>query len=930
MMKERGLSKSLRLMFSGGMAVGLGLMAHSVLAQEVQAQAASPQIQAQGTVAQPVLLAQADSTQTPAAVTPAPVTKAAPDPSMQRVEITGSSIRRVASQSALPVTVMKVEDLAKTGVTTAEEALQTLSANQTSFTTSSNVGASKTAGSSADLRGLGANHTLVLLNGRRLANAAFDGASVDLNIIPIGALDRIEVLRDGASAIYGTDAIGGVINFITKKSYTGLNVSAEGIDPQQKGGSERRLNISGGYGDLDADGWNVWGTLDYHKQSQVLAGNRSISSAGGVNPNTGTTESSSFSPIANWFDTVTGNEGNPANASGCNFAHGVVSGASCRYNTQQTIAIIPDTEEISALGRATFKLNEDNNLSFEYLHSQSKVNTLIAAEPQVGDFSGNPLTDNVIGPQSPFYAASGSTTGNPLTVTWRTVPGGPRLNQGNNTSDRFVAALDGTIAGWDYKTGATYAQSKAWDDINGGYYINSDIRAGIWDGILNPFGAQTAAGNTFLNNSELYGTYETAITKSETLDFTASRTIATLPAGDLGFAIGAEVRHESAEYDVNDTLANEDSSIGVSPGTSTAGSRNVAAIFSELDVPIVKNLDMQLAARYDHYSGGIGGTFNPKVALRWQPMDALLFRGSYSTGFRAPSLYELNDPQGQTFTASAYNDPVQCPNGVPVAGANPSQACGQQFMKLQGGNENLKPEKSNTFTLGTVFEPVKSVTVSLDYFNIEIKNQVSVIPEADIFADPVKYANLYVRNPNGSLDYVIDTNYNLGNTKTQGFDFGFAWAGPRTDWGKFGLALDGTYVTKYDYQTEIGGPYINNLATYSNGSVIFRWRHTASLSWSQGPWGAILQQTFQTGYQDENLNVTDNFVNHHVGAYQTYNASGTYTGFKNLTLTAGIKNIFNTGPQPSNVTDNFQYGYDARYNDPIGRAFFVRANYKFF
>ncbi|WP_228124553.1 TonB-dependent receptor [Glaciimonas soli] len=923
------MSKSLRLMFSGGMAVGLGLMAHSVLAQEVQAQAASSQIQAQGTVAQPVLLAQADGTQTAPAAPAAPAAVQKPDPSMQRVEITGSSIRRVASQSALPVTVMKVEDLAKTGVTTAEEALQTLSANQTSFTTSSNVGTSKTAGSSADLRGLGANHTLVLLNGRRLANAAFDGSSVDLNIIPIGALDRIEVLRDGASAIYGTDAIGGVINFITKKSYTGLNVSAEGIDPQQKGGSEKRVNVSGGYGDLDADGWNVWGTVDYHKQSQVLGSNRAISSAGGVNPNTGTTEASSFSPVANWFDTVTGAEGNPANASGCNFAHGVVAGTACRYNSQQTIAIVPDTEEISVLGRATIKLNEDNNLSFEYLHSQSKVNTLIAGEPQVGDFSGNPATDTVINSSSPYYAASGSTTGNPLSVTWRSVAGGQRMNQANNTTDRFVAALDGTIAGWDYKTGAVFAQSKAWDDLNGGYFDNSAIRAGLWDGIINPFGAQNAAGTAYLNAADLYGTYESAVTKTESLDFTASRTIATLPAGDLGFAIGAEVRHETAEYDVNDVLAAADSSIGTSPGTSTAGSRNVGAIFSELDVPIVKNLDMQLAARYDHYSDA-GGTFNPKVALRWQPMDSLLFRGSYSTGFRAPSLYELHDPQGLTFTNSSYNDPVQCPNGVAIPGANASQACGQQFMKMQGGNENLKPEKSNTFTLGTVFEPVKSVTISLDYFNIEIKDQVSVVPEADIFADPVKYANLYVRNPNGSLDYVIDTNYNLGNTKTQGFDFGFAWAGPRTDWGKFGLSLDGTYVTKYEYQTEIGGPYINNLAVYSNGNPIFRWRHTATLNWSQGPWNAVVQQTFQTGYQDENENVTDGFVNHHVGAYQTFNASGTYTGFKNLTLTAGIKNIFNTGPQPSNVTDNFQYGYDARYNDPIGRAFFVRANYKFF
>ncbi|MQQ99911.1 TonB-dependent receptor [Glaciimonas soli] len=912
MIVERKLSMLLRQLFSGGVVVGLSLMTHSVMAQEVT----------QSTT----------DTSAPAQVQKNKVAETKAEPAMQRVEITGSSIKRVAAQGALPVTVMKTEDLAKAGVTTAQEALQTISSNQSSYTTSSNVGSSKSVGSAADLRGLGASHTLVLLNGRRLANAAFDGTAVDLNIIPIAALDRVEILRDGASAIYGTDAIGGVINFITKRSYSGLNLSAEGFEPQQSGGAQQRVNISGGYGDLDADGYNVWGTFDYHKQNQVMASQRAISSYGGVNPNTGTHQASSFAPIANWFDVVSpeGLSGNPSAANGCNFANSVRAGDLCRYNTQAVIGIVPKTVEMAFLGQATFKLNEDNNLKFEYLHSESKVTTTIAADPMVGDGSGDPATDYAINSSSPFYAASGSTTGNPLSLTWRGNSAGPRVNESQNASDRFLVALDGTVAGWDYKTGAAYAQSTAKDSLNGGYLNNSMIREGFWNGTLNPFGPQTAAGTALLNQAGLSGVYESAKTQTETLDFTASRSIATLPAGDLGFAIGAEARHESASYDVHQPLASLDASTGGADAQNAAGSRNVGAVFTELSVPIVKNLDMQLAARYDHYSDA-GGTFNPKIALRFQPMEQLLFRTSYSTGFRAPSLYELNDPQSKTFTQSSYNDPTLCPGGVAIPGANAAQACNQQFYKLQGGNPNLQPEKSTTFTLGTVFEPVKNVTMSIDYWNIQLKNQVSVIPEADIFANPIKYANLYVRNPvTGALEYVLDTNYNLGNTKTNGIDFGFAWRSAKTDWGNFGLALDGTYVMKYDYQTEAGGQYINNLAVYSNASVIFRWKHTATATWSRGPWSAVVQQSFQTGYQDENLNVTPGFANHHVGSYTLYNASGTYTGFRNLTLTAGIKNLFNTMPQPSNVTDNFQYGYDARYSDPIGRAFFVRANYKFF
>ncbi len=916
MIVERKLSMLLRQLFSGSVVVGLSLMTHSVMAQEVT----------QSTT----------DTSAPAQVQKNKVAETKADPSMQRVEITGSSIKRVAAQGALPVTVLKTEDLARAGATTAQEALSTISAMQAQFTTASNVGTSKTAGSAADLRSLGSSHTLVLLNGRRLAPSAFDGSAVDLNIIPIAALDRVEVLRDGASAIYGTDAIGGVINFITKRSYTGLNISAEGVVPQQTGGQQGRVNVSGGLGDLDADGYNFFGVFDYHKQSSVDAKDRDISRQGMWNPGLGMFGGSGFAgPIANYYDIKADKSGNPAFANGCNPPLSNPKGGTCRFNSQSTIGIVPKTSEWAFLGKGTFKLNQDNNAFVEYLHSESKVTTYVAADPMVGDGSGNPATDYVIFPTSPYYHLAGPTSGGPLSLNWRAVDGGRRVSESDNSTDRIVLGLEGTQFGWDYKTGLTYAMSKASDSLNGGYFNNSMIMNGFSSGVLNPFGDQSAAGSALLNSASLHGEYEKAKTQETTLDFTASRAIATLPAGDLGFAIGGEVRNEKADFTVNHALADLDASTGSVGANDSSGSRNVAAIFSELNVPIVKGLEAQLAARYDHYSDA-GGTFNPKIAMRWQPAEQLMFRSSYSTGFRAPSLYELNDPNTKTFTNATYNDPVLCPGGTPAAGGNSNRDCGQQFYKLIGGNKDLQPEKSKSFTLGMVIEPARNLTMSVDYFNIRIKNQISALDEGSIFDDPAKYGNLFVRKPDGSLSYIVDTNANLGNVKTQGFDLGLAYRLPKTDYGNFGFSIDGTYVTQYDYQKENGGQYFNNLAVYGGGvgaagGVVFRWKHTATLNWSQGPWSALLQQSFMTGYLDQNGSGVDPaHKDHHVGSYTLYNASATYSGIKNTTVTLGIKNIFNTEPPASNVTDNFQYGYDARYSDPIGRAFFVRANYKFF
>ena len=283
MIREICLSRSIRLICAGGLAAGI--LSQPALAQETGETAG-----------------------------------------MQRVEVTGSSIKRLVSETATPLSIFKAEDFAKQGLTTAQEVLSKIPSNSSSMGSGNAVGGNTsglpTGGqASADLRGLGGDKTLVLLNGRRIANHPYDGASVDLTISPIAALERVEVLRDGASAIYGTDAIGGVINFITKRSVNVTNITAEVVAPEHKGAGEHRINLSTGFGKLDTDGYNIFGVVDYHKQNVLTSQDRAFS-ATGIIPERGLSLTSGTTFPGNYFDAAAnggkGLAGNPYAGTGCN------------------------------------------------------------------------------------------------------------------------------------------------------------------------------------------------------------------------------------------------------------------------------------------------------------------------------------------------------------------------------------------------------------------------------------------------------------------------------------------------------------------------------------------------------------------------------------------------------------------------------------
>jgi iron complex outermembrane recepter protein len=881
----------------------------------------------------------------------------------QRIEITGSSIRRIAGETALPVTVIRVEDLTRQGVTSTEQAISRIAANQSNFGASSSIGGTTGGKSEADLRGLSgptgvnSNKTLVLLNGRRLANHAFDAAAVDLNAIPLAAIDRIEVLRDGASALYGTDAIGGVINFILKREFTGLEIGAQVTKPEASGGGDtQRINLSGGFGSLDKERFNVMASLDWRKQSTLEAKDRKFSETGIIGTSRAAigsgTSGTSFPGDLNGFE-PSGPLCNPPSSVPRN-TNPDNTGAfqNCRYDFSRDVDILTDNEQLTGLLRGSFAISPDHTASVEYLRANNKSIAHVAPVPQnhlmpaTSPFfpAGAPLSpggipdvNNPTGPNVPGGVAN-----------WRAIPGGKRTSGDDTTSERLMAELQGVMLGWDYKTAIGTAKNKSEASVKSGYLDDDAIQLGVFNGVINPFGDQTAAGQAAIDAAQINAPTLIGTNKNRFIDFRVSRPdLMKLPGGSLGAAFGVEYRKESSFFTALDVNALLQNSLGIDPDSDTSGSRKVGAAYAELSIPVIKDLEVTLSGRFDKYSD-FGNTFNPKIGVRYEPVKNFLLRGSANKGFRAPTLYEIYQPASRTFTSDSYDDPLLCPGGTAVPGASAGTVCDQQVLQRTAGPVGLglpagtlDPEKATNFTLGFAFEPTPQFSVGMDFWRIKIKNLISPLPEQAVFGDPVKYASRFVRcsalspaeraNIDVCLNFpsfdpiaFIDTpNENLGELRTSGIDLSVAWRSAATAYGNFRVGMEGTYVTKYKYQREKGGEFLNPLGAYSDNAPVFRWQHVLSGTWNFGDWSALLAQRYKSGYTDQDG------VNE-VGSYSVFDTAITWTGLKNLTLTAGINNLLDTDPPKSTQNNTFQRGYDPRFTDPLGRTFVLRAGYKFF
>ncbi|MET3116003.1 iron complex outermembrane receptor protein [Undibacterium sp. GrIS 1.8] len=921
MIKEKILSRSVRIIFSSSIAVSLGLLTQPAFSQE--------------------------------------------ETTAQRVEITGSSIKRAEKEASLPVQVVSREDIQKLGVTSSEQLLSSLTANSAvgGTTTAQGAGASTYGLASASLRSLGANKTLVLVNGRRLANYATDGTTVDINSIPLSQVDHVEILKDGASGVYGSDAIGGVINFILRKNFVGLEATGYASGSTAGGGQTQKAGVIWGFGDYDKDRFNIMLSADLSKDTPIYGSQRSYANhtsdeVNGLFDQSATPSGAlrSFDPnttanaggvIPNSLNSQGAGLGNPLSPGNCgqNGSYYAAAEGTCRFNSSPFVPLTPDIQRSTVAGSFRFKLTEKDEFFIDAFASHTVTKRAEQPSPYSVSFLA---TDNkfatqnvypaiIISPTSPYYPSSylaanhPEVLGQPVTVSYRAFDGGGREQSDTANQGHFVSGFRGTVKDYDYDIAYSHNSSSVSEATQAGYQNQVALAQLLSNNnSFNPFVQyQNPALAAQIKATNYVGNMLTSTLGTDSLDGKISGELFKLPAGMVDFAVGASVRNETMDFVPSAAFQSGDISGYGGQALPLSASRHSSSIFGELAIPIVKMLEADLALRTDKYPNAT--STNPKISFRLQPVSQLLIRASYGTGFREPALPELYTQQTVGTTAS-FKDPV---TGVK-----------NQFTQLNGGNPNLKPEKSEQSSVGFVLDVTKDLSMSVDYWKINVSNLVTALDPQFIVQQAAggnaAYTGLVQRDSAGNITQISALNLNAGGMKTAGVDVDVKWRLLKSpEYGNFSAHLNGTYTNKFDFtlpdgtvqpsvasSLDVNGAPLNAV---NGGGIIFRWRHQLEMDWSKAAYGVSLIQNYQSGYAD---NVPQGFSSqttpNKVGSFQTWDLQASYTGFKNLTLRLGVKNLLDKEP-PLAITlgQYFQTGYDPSYYDPHGRVIYTTATYKF-
>ncbi|MFN3859869.1 MAG: TonB-dependent receptor [Roseateles sp.] len=868
---------------------------------------------------------------------------------LERVQVTGTAIKRIEGETALPVQVITRAEIDKAGVTTAAELIARLSASANNLTDGGSVGyggfRDQMGFNAANLRGLGVSSTLVLLNGRRMANFASpgDAAGVDLNSIPAAAIQRVEVLLDGASSLYGSDAIGGVINFITRKDFAGVDLNLLAGSTREGGGGKRVATLAGGFGDFGRDGFNLMAVLDVQKTSSLNAAQRKfiqeldipgrlpdlLSSA--TFPGNIRLSRSQFDTLAdegyssNGRTVIDSRTVNPAAATGCNppanlyLPDGIGGADGCTFDYMRDIELYPKSTKSSAFTRGILNLGGGHQLFAEV--SLARARTFYTGTPNRVDadidvalvpaFKGSALNNLPADDEDRL-----------ITVRTRLGEAGLRTSELVSNSTRFVVGTQGILAGWDYEWALNHSTSKVSDRDYQGYLNEQMIRDGFATGVISPFSKSDAKGRALYEAAQIRGEVRRATGTMDSIDFKASKALMALAGGDLAVAVGGEFRREKQDYHQSDALKNDlilgETSQG--PDSDFGKSRRVGAVFGELSAPLTKQLELQAALRYERYQVS-GGAASPKLGLKYVPMPELLLRASAGKGFRAPSLSDLYRPLTQGSSATLV-DPV-------CLAADPSNTvtdCSDIWATLNYSNPNLKPEKSRQFSLGLVFEPRPGLSLNLDYWNIEKRNLISTLGEDVILSNLTKYGRYVIRDEDGVIDHIDLKKENRGKERISGLDLGLKLGGLKTAFGAFGLRMNGTLTLNSERQTGDGDPFISNLGRFVNDGVVQRWRHALSVDWERGPFSATLSNSYLQGYDDQHI---VGKPDRKVGAYSLWNLSAAWQATQALMLRAGVQNLTDKSPPFSQQAWFFISGYDPSYTDTRGRYGYVSATYTF-
>lgn len=865
--------------------------------------------------------------------------------SVETVVVTGSLIKRTVDESSQLVTTVDSEELVRRGSTNALDILAAVSQHQP-IATSSDGARSGGLTNLANLRNLGPENTLVLVNGKRVVNNPIFDNGVDLNTVPTSLLETVDVLADGASSIYGSDAVAGVINFRTRTDFEGLQYTAHMLEPQDPGGELRSASVGAGIGSLSEDHWNVVAGFTWRDREAINAGDRPFADYSLVpNPRGGNATLFQVQPFpANAIQN--GVQRNPYPCTPPVYWPLATGGCGFLADKARQIDLANPETQKSAYGRASVEVAQQR-LSLEYLWAESDVTSSITPT-DVFNFQ-MPNTN-------PYYPGLGITPAipgfdvtRPITITTRFTPGGRRTTQSWSKTDRLMLELQGEALGIDYDLWGVRSESTTrLRALDGALLIT-----GITDGLagangaafLNPFGPQSSEAEAYIDRIKYRGTLALGEGVLKMAGLTLSRQLFDLVGGPLSLALAYEHGDEEMSYSrdpINALLRG----VVTGNGIDARGDRSRDSVTMELLAPITERIEADLSVRRDDYSD-FGSTTNPKVMLTWRALPSLSLHGSYNQGFRAPPLPKLFAPQALGLAPGFRNDPVLCPGGVPnaVLGAIPARDCGVVFNQLSGGNQELQPQESDAWAAGFDLSldslPLGYATIGVDYWDYELRSAIGTLSTNAIFANPAQFPSYLVRCsqatpefrdlsiactfPNGTGDalaYVAAINANIGTTRTNGIDVDANWV-VEAGLGTFSFNYRSTYLTGYEFQRLSGDPFLTRAGRYVDGAPAIRYSHYLNLGFERSSWNFSVQNRWRAGYDDCNLEcaIAPEFANNEVDSYSLWNLTATYKLSAALSVTFYAENVLDEVPPFTNAINSNCTGCDLRFVDITGRAF---------
>ena len=850
---------------------------------------------------------------------------------LARVTVTGSNIRRASAETPSPVQNLTAADIARTGYSTLGEVLQHLSANNMGSLGQATPGAFGAGGSGISLRGLTVGATLVLIDGHRMASYPLpdDGQRdfVDIASIPVEAVERVEVLKDGASAIYGSDAMAGVVNVILKRSHEGTALQAE-VGSSSRGDG-RMVKVSGirGFGDLTRDGVAGYLSAGFRRQGAVLLSDRPA--LGG----------------SDWTRYGGDDLGLVANPE---------------------LQVAPETRTYSLLGKVTALLPQDWTLSVaaSVLGSRAtQVGLLNWVSPEGG------ITTFNFGPNHPApqpTALNGTNvidpaTGSPVDYEFGDLPA--QRSRTSTQSQRLVADLSGTVAGWDVQ--ATLGLTRVATELTLRNFVSLPaLQAALTSGKYVIGGNNPAAVLASL-------TPEGRSTSTNTLNFVAlraSRDLMKLGGGNLALGTGVEFTKRSLDEHFPEGFASGAQASNIY--AFGVGKQTISAAYVELAAPLTKQLEIDAAARVDHYDT-YGSSVTPKVGAKYVPVKELTLRGTWAGGFRAPNPVEI----GTSGSSAGYLPPL-----VDTALCNlvkPGQPCdiGVGGTQLQLPGKDLKPEKSRSMTLGFIFEPLPTMNVSVDYYDIKIRNQivsVGLFGQGQIDTPDAYGTKLYRVNspttpnaaPTSADDTILYGTYpfiNLGSARTSGVDVDLRMKLDAGAWGQFTPQLQWSHMIRYTIDRgpgqvyEMAGTHGPSFVSTNTGTP--KDRAALGVAWSRGPVELSGTVNYISGMkvEDSSYNLPDCasalstvFPNGlpaggsplcRVPSFTTFNLNASWQVTPGLTLRASVTNLFDraapidafaSGSSGGGVSSGgAHYNPSLHQEGAVGRYLTVGASWRF-